>query len=248
MRRAGPTTSRRTRLLRRLGMVGASAILVGSATAFVLASVALGAFRIPVLLPQAAIITVYPLMTAAATVALLALRLLLPRVAAAVDSALPCSRPRSHDAPHTSRVLDSADVADNLLIATAATLWAASLAGPIVASVYGSYLGVGGRQALAVAVVVVGVAHAAAVARLVLRVGLYADEAYGRAKRFDAVGGAAIAPVSATGVLVRLLALHTLGGAAMLGVYYVCGGNVHGVVAVTRQVLWPAMKRVRSVA
>jgi hypothetical protein len=248
MRRAGPTTLRRNRLLRRLGMAGASVILVGSATAFVLASVALGAFRIPVLLPQAAFITGYPLVTAATAVALFALRTLLPHVAAAVDSALPCSRPRPLGAPYAGRVLDSADVADNLLIATAATLWAASLAGPIVASVYGSYLGDGGRMALAIAVVVVGAAHAAAVAMLVLRVGLYAYEAYMQAKRLDATGGGAIPPVSATGVLMRLLLLHTVAGAAMLGVYYTFGGNVHGVVAVTQQALWPVMKRVRSVA
>lgn len=231
-RRTGPVSARRSRVMRRLLLSVASTLVVSAVTVGVVGGIVGGHLNVPWHLPAVAALNLYPVVTGAVVLLLWAARTCNPRLAAAVDSVLPCHRARAFRTHgFASRLLATADVADNILWGAAAGAWAALLAGPALVGLYASYLGDANRYAFSGLAALVGAALARTLLARLHASGLYAeDDAVAAAKKTDAAASptllASAPPVSGLAQLQGIFAPCALAGTVVLALFYSVGGDV----------------------
>jgi hypothetical protein len=233
-RRTGPVSARRSRVARRLLLWVASTLVVAAVPVGVVGAIVGGHLNVPWHLPAAAALNLYPVVTGAIALLLWAARTCAPRLAGAVDSALPCHRARAFRAhAFSSRLLATADVADNILWGAAAGAWAASLAGPALVAAYASYLSDANRYAFGALSASVGALLARALVARLNASGLYAeDDAVAASKKSDAAATrpmllASAPAVSGLAQLQGIFAPCAAAGAVLLALFYSVGGGVH---------------------
>ena len=225
----GRVSARRNRTLRRVFLFISSIMFIAAFPLLMIGGIVGGHINVPWHLPGAAAVCSFPVITAAIAALLAAIRWLLPWVASAIDSALPCHNARVFRSNASGRLLGTADIADNILWAMAGGLWTLSLVGPALVTAYATYLSHVNRYAFGGFSAVVSIIYGVALVRSLLRSGLYAeDDAVSAAKKSDvAAPPLASAPrISGISLLVSLLGISTLAGGAILAFYYSIGGHV----------------------